>query len=116
MSRVKRVRIDNSGAYAAVANYFEADRAVWMANRNRTHADDAPYPCQRIVDGLRAGEPVNVPTMSLPKSARPPARPSTGRLGNVVHLPPSRAIVRPDDAVTFTDNDWAAHWLEENGL
>jgi hypothetical protein len=29
---------------------------------------------------------------------------------------PARAIVRPDETITFTDDGWAALFLEENGL
>jgi hypothetical protein len=29
---------------------------------------------------------------------------------------PKRAIVRPDDTVTFTDENWAALFIGENGL
>lgn len=50
-----------------------------------------------------------------PKAARPAVRHVAGRLGNVVLLSPSRAIVGPDDSSRFTDENWAL-WLEENDL
>ncbi|MEX3652411.1 hypothetical protein ABFW14_27990 [Mycolicibacterium fortuitum] len=116
MSRIARQRAATAGVYGHLVDYFEAARAAWVANGNKTHAENEPYPCQRILDGLRAREPVNVPTWSLPKSARPAVRQVAGRLGNVVLLSPSRAIVGPDDTVRFTDENWAALWLEENAL
>ncbi|KHO18643.1 hypothetical protein [Mycolicibacterium setense] len=116
MARVARQQAASAGVYGHLVAYFEADRAAWVANGNQTHAESEPFPCQRILDGLRAGEPVNVPTWSLPKAARPAVRRAAGRLGNVVLLSPARAIVGPDDSIRFTDENWAALWLEENDL
>ncbi|MED5813871.1 hypothetical protein VST63_16045 [Mycolicibacterium sp. 050232] len=116
MARVARQQAATAGVYGHLVDYFEADRAAWVANGNQTHADSEPYPCQRILDGLRAGETVNVPTYALPKAARPAVRHVAGRLGNVVLLSPSRAIVEPDDSIRFNDENWAAHCLEEQGL
>ncbi|WKG03067.1 hypothetical protein [Mycolicibacterium sp. HK-90] len=110
-----RQQAASTGVYRYLVDRYEADRTAWVANGNQTHADDAPYPCQRILDGLRAGEPVNVPTLSLPRSARPAVRHRTGRMENVLVLSPARAIVGPDDIVRFND-EWAALFLEENGL
>ncbi|SUA02953.1 Uncharacterised protein [Mycolicibacterium fortuitum] len=116
MSRVARDRAASAGVYAHLVAYFEADRAAWVANVNQTHAASEPYPCQRILDGLRAGEPVNVPTSSLPKAARPAVRHRAGRMENVVVLSPARALVGSDDSIRFTDENWAALWLEEAGV
>lgn len=116
MARVARQQAASAGVYGHLVDYFEADRAAWVANGNQTHAEGEPYPCQRILDGLRARESVNVPTWSLPKVARPTVRQVTGRMGNVVLSSPSRAVVSPDYSIRFTDKNWAALWLEENGI
>ncbi|QZH66925.1 hypothetical protein [Mycolicibacterium farcinogenes] len=109
MARVARQRAASVGLYAHLISYYETELAAWVTNVNETHAPSEPFPCQRILDGLRAGESVNVPTLSLPKSARPVVE-------NVVLLSHSRAIVGPDDTVRFTDDSWAEFWLDENGL
>lgn len=92
-----------SGVYASLRELYESEAKEWVANRSRAHHDGAPFPCQRILDGLRAGRAVNVPAGVL----REPARSNA-----------PRAIVGPDDTVTFDDDRGAAIrlWLEENDL
>src|SRR6478672_401525 len=102
----------HSGLYGFLREHFEQDCREWQANVTRSHWDDAPYPRQRILDDLRAGRTVNVPAHSLPKWApRGPVH-----MVGTVKVFPERAIVRPDDTITFTDEDWAALFIEEHGL
>jgi hypothetical protein len=116
-------RAQHSGLYGFLREHFEQDCREWQANATRSHWDDAPYPRQRILDDLRAGRTVNVPTHSLPRSALSGAPTQPGptvqygpRRGSLGVIYPERAIVRPDDTVTFTDDDGAALFIAENGL
>ena len=97
------VKAQHSGLYGFLRDYYEKDLLDWQANVGRSHWDGAPFPRQRILDGLRAGRTVNVPTWSLSDHSRAGA-------------PEQRAVVRPDDTITFSDENWAALWLEENDL
>ncbi|CDM76134.1 hypothetical protein MMARE11_19870 [Mycobacterium marinum E11] len=121
MARVALPKVDTAGVYAALVRYWEADFETWVRNASRTHADDAAYPFQRILDDLVAGRPVNVPTYSLPRDALlgAPTRPwppaQDGGCGNGV-IWPQRAIVTTDDRINYTDDDATRLWLEENGL
>ena len=102
----------SSGVYGFLRQYFEQDLRGWVANVGRSHWDDAPFPRQRILDDLRAGRTVNVPAHSLPKWApRGPVH-----MVGTVKVFPARSIVRPEDAITSSDEDWAALFIEEHGL
>jgi hypothetical protein len=107
MARVALPEVNTSGVYAFLASQEEAEFRTWQANVSRTHADGAPYPRRRILDNLRAGRTVNVPAYSLPKWAK-----QSSAAGPI----PQRAIVRPNDTTTFTDDDAMRLWLEENDL
>ena len=58
---------------------------------------------------------MNVPFHALPSWARVGAPTRRGGRGVVV-VQPARAVVRPDDVITFSDDNVAALFLEENGL
>jgi len=117
------LRAQHSGVYGFLRQHYEEDLREWQANVSRSHRDGAPYPQRRILDDLRAGRTVNVPTYSLPRSALSgaPTRPGPTvqygpRRGSPAVIYPERAIVRPDDVITFSDDDWARLWLEENAV
>jgi hypothetical protein len=119
----RAMRAQYSGTYGCVRDYWEKDFARWEANVSRSHHAGAPYPPQRILDDLRAGRTVNVPTYSLPRSvlSGAPTRPGpTVQYGPLRGSPgviyPQRAIVRPDDVITFNDENCAQLWLEENDI
>jgi hypothetical protein len=72
------------------------------------------YPRQRRLDAFSSGQAVNVSAGSvfgwnaIAAGVSPVPRPA-GRL-------PERVVVSPDDRVTYTDEDWAALFIEESGL
>jgi len=105
MARVARAAAATSGVYAFLADQEQAGWRTWEANVSRTHADGAPYPRQRILDGLRAGQTVNVPGSAM----RGLGRDRSGR------RPGGRAIVSPDDTIMFAADDMQL-WLDENDL
>lgn len=123
MARVALPKVDTAGVYKHLQRRFEDELKAWEANASRVHAAGAPFPSQRILDDLRAGRTVNVPAYALPRSAMEaaPTRPGPphtqgSRCGQPSVIAPQRAIVTPDDRITYTDDNWAQHWLEENDL
>ncbi|WP_197504147.1 hypothetical protein [Mycobacterium sp. E1319] len=114
MARIGTPRVDSAGVYAALRHHFEADLRLWEANGSRTNRQGVPFPRQRILDGLRAGETVNVPFGALPSAVRFAAPTRKGRLGLATIYPP-RAIVTPLDRISWSDDDAGRLWLEENG-
>jgi hypothetical protein len=123
MARVALPKVTTAGVYAHLRHYFEDDLQTWERNGSWVHATVSPFPRQRILDDLRAGRTVNVPTYALPRSAfeGAPSRPGPPvvhglRRGQLSVRHPERAIVTPDDRITFTNDDWARLFLEECGL
>jgi hypothetical protein len=104
------------GLYQALAAQEEESLRARMGAPGLSRGrDEREYPRGRILDALRAGRTVNVPSGSLPDWARVGIPSRRGRLGLAV-IHPQRAIVGPDDTVTWSDDDWARLWLEENDL
>jgi hypothetical protein len=107
------------GLYEAVCERVEEDAFLHEERITSWPGDSAnyPYPMRRILDALRAREPVDVPHWAVPQWAWIGQCVSRGRLtGQAVEAPwMYRAIVRPDDTVTFETDDGRA-WIEENGL
>ncbi|MEZ0355495.1 hypothetical protein AB4879_04220 [Mycobacterium sp. SA01] len=64
---------------------------------------------------MRAGLAVNVPREWLPASVRASAPMRRGDLGLAVIFP-DRAIVLPDDTITYTDDRDMRLWCEESGI
>lgn len=114
MARIGTPKVESAGVYAALRRYFEADLQEWEANLGQSHRQGAPFPRQRILSGLRAGETVNVPFRALPSAVRFSAPTRKGRLG-LATIYPTRAIATPQDRVSWSDDDDAQLWLEENG-
>jgi hypothetical protein len=113
MARFVSPKVQTAGVYRALAVTAEQRLREWIdAGRGRSELD---YPSRRIVEASRCGLPVNVPTGWLPDWARVGMPSRRGRLGLAL-IRPARAIVGPDDTVTWSDDDWAALWLEESGL
>jgi hypothetical protein len=117
MARIALLVGNASGVYRFLAEAEEVEHRRWDEGQRRRLkngyvAED--YPRQRRFDAFAAALPVNVSTGEIwgwnaakagaPNVSRPPGR------------RPGRAIVRPDDTITFTDADWAALFIEENGL
>ncbi|WP_145013441.1 hypothetical protein [Mycobacterium marseillense] len=115
MARIGSLKVDNAGVYAHLHRYFEADLQQWQQNLASSHPSGAAFPRQRILDDLRAGRTVNVPTHALPQPARQGMPPRRGRHG-LAEIRPARAMVTPDDRITCSDDDWGRLWIEENGL
>ena len=103
--------------YRFLAEAEEVEYRRWEEGQQRRLKNGyalEEYPRQRRVDAFSLGQPVNVCTGEIwgwnavsagaPSVPRPP-----GRL-------PERAIVRPDDTIAFTDENWAALFIEEHGL
>jgi hypothetical protein len=114
MARVALPNVDTAGVYRFLARQEEDGLAAWEANVVKAHRTGVPYPRQRILDDLRAGRIVNVPLRALPPWARTAVPTRRGRLGLAV-IQPGRAIVTPDDAITWS-GDFAGLFLEENDL
>lgn len=100
------------GVYRAVRDAMERDAQLHAERIAGWPVDpkDHPYRMQRILDALRAGEVTDVPMWVLPKAAlrdQPRARGArTGRSGDASVL--YKAVVRPDDTVTFEVDDGSA--------
>ena len=105
------------GVYRFLGEAEEVEYRRWeegQVRRLRNGCTAESYPRQRRLDAVSLGQPVNVSTGEIwgwnavnagaPAVPRPPGR------------QPLRAIVRPDDTITFTDDDWAALFIEEHGL
>jgi hypothetical protein len=115
MARVAQQKVDTSGLYSVLAAQEEREFRDWLSVDRGRGRDAGDYPRRRILEALHDGRPVNVPRHSLPGWARLGAPARRGRLGLAV-IYPGRAIVRPDDTITWSDDDWARLWLEENDL
>lgn len=121
-----KVVIRTEGLYQLIVRSVEDHFADWDSEEKPRHHLSGellphPYPYQRVLDAARAGMPVNVALVDLPvdvvRSAptRPGGRTRMGR----EQLPPThpaRAVVAPDDSVTFPDDSASlALWMEEDG-
>lgn len=114
MARIGSPKVDSAGVYAALRRHYEADLQEWEANAAQAHRQGEPFPRRRILDGLRAGETVNVPFAAFPAAVRVGAPTRKGRFG-LATIYPARAVVRPDDTIVWSDVDWARLFLEEIG-
>lgn len=107
------------GLYQAVRERVEEDACLHEERIASWPGGSAnhPYPMWRILDALRAGEPVDVPQWAVPQWARIGQCMLRGRLTEQTVEAPwmYRAIVRPDDTVTFEADDGRL-WVAENGL
>jgi hypothetical protein len=86
-----------------------------QAQRRRVHNGYSPecYPRQRRMDAFAAGLAVNVSSGEVwGWGAVHDGAPTVPRPGGSC----DRVIVQPDDTVTWSDDNWAALSLEENGL
>jgi hypothetical protein len=105
------------GVYRFLADAEKAGHRRWEEGQQRRLKNGyalEEYPRQRRLEAFSAQQPVNVPTGEIwgwnavnagaPHVPRPP-----GRLAG-------RAIVRPDDTITFTNENWVALYIEEHGL
>jgi hypothetical protein len=114
MARVAQQKVVNTGGlYGVLAAQEEQEFWDWLGRGPAR--DEQDYPRRRILQALRGGRAVNVPRHSLPGWARVGMPARRGRFGLAVFYP-ERAIVRPEDTITWSDDDWARLWLEENGL
>jgi hypothetical protein len=115
MARFSTPEIQAAGLYRELALQEEQMLAEWL-NPGWSHSrDEREYPRRRILEALRAGLTVNVPAGSLPARGRV-GMPSRKSRSGLATIRPARAVVRPDDTITWSDDDWARLWLEENGL
>jgi hypothetical protein len=97
MARAAPPKVDTeAGAYAHVRAGLEGRLEL---QERLFH--DAPFQLQQQVDDVCAGRPVKVGARWLP--------PGAGVGAEVV-------IVHPDDRIEGTDENWAAQWLQEEGL
>jgi hypothetical protein len=106
-----------AGLYQAVRERIEEDArlhaeriAGWPADQfDHVHR---PYPMQRILDALRAGELVYAPGWAIPQQALADFSAAASRLPTTFG---HRMVIHPDDTfVVVADN--GAGWLEDNGL
>jgi hypothetical protein len=105
--------------YQAVRERIEEDARLHAERIAGWSVDpaDHPYPMQRVLDAMRAGEATDVPSWAVPKSARADHCTARGRrTGQTVEAAVFyKAVVRPDDSVTFEVDDGGL-WFEEIGL
>lgn len=105
------------GVYRAVREAMERDAQLHAERIAGWPVDPKgpPYPLQRILDALRAGKPTDAPTWAVPAAhvgclaARRRAGETTP--GQTFY----KAVVRPDDTVTFEPDDGSAS-IEYLGL
>jgi len=105
------------GVYRFLAEAEEVEYRRWEEAQERRLKNGyalEEYPRRRRLDAFSTGRPVNVSTGEIwgwnaASAGAPPFPRPAGRR-------PERAIVRPDDTITFTDEDWAALFIEEHGL
>ena len=105
------------GLYRFLYEAEEVEYRRWEDGQRRRSANGyhaESYPRQRRLDAFGSGQPVNVDTGEIwgwnaVKAGAPPVPRPAGRL-------PTRAIVRPDDTITLTDENYAALFIEEHGL
>jgi hypothetical protein len=107
----------HTGLYRFLYEAEEVEFRRWEEGQRRRIANGynaGSYPRQRRLDAFGSALPVNVAAgenwgwNAVNAGAPPVARPA-GRL-------PARVIVRPDDTLTYTDDGWAALFIEEHGL
>lgn len=106
MPVIRRGQAPRGGVYAAVRERVEADagnHAAWCAG----WPNQPPYPLQRVLDALRAGEAIDVPAWFVPKQHRVNQCVFEGRRTGATGDAASFwvAIVHPDDTVTFEPGD-----------
>lgn len=110
-------RVHHGGLYRFLAEAEGIEYRRWEEAQRRRVANGyevEAYPRQRRLDAFAAALPVNVSTgeiwgwNAVHGGAPAVSRPSGRR--------PERAIVRADDTITFSDDDWAALALDEQGL
>ncbi|MEW5810881.1 MAG: hypothetical protein AB1925_15665 [Actinomycetota bacterium] len=116
MSRRVRPKVDRAGtpgAYRHVAETVEKETRLWLRYHPNSSAAESPY--RRAAADLGAGRAVNVPIWMLPEAVAAAQVRSERRLpvARLVAYKQTRAIVRPDDSVIFTDSDDLRLWLEE---
>lgn len=119
MARVAVTRAPGAaaGVYRFLAAQEEAERDRWESAQARRTANGYSrqrYPRRVRLEAFAAGLPVNVSTGELwgwaaTEAGCPPVQRPVGRT-------PERAIVRPDDSVAFSDDNWARLFLEESGI
>ncbi|WP_201408421.1 hypothetical protein [Mycobacterium paraintracellulare] len=104
MPRPKRQpRQQAAGLYQAIRERVEEDAARHAERIAGWSVDpaDHPYPLQRILDALRAGEPTDAPGWMLPDTARGMVAARNAGEATCFYV----AVVRPDDTVTFEPDD-----------
>lgn len=91
------------GVYQAVRAAVEEDARLHAERIAGWSVDpaDYPYPLQRILDALRAGEPTDAPGWMLPDTARGMVAARNTGEATCFYV----AVVRPDDTVTFEPDD-----------
>jgi hypothetical protein len=117
MARVAKSEANVAGVYRFLERRERAAYEDWELAQERRGKNGYArecYPRQRRLDAFAAGVPVNVHSGDIlgwraVKAGAPPVLRPLGRL-------PERAIVRPDDTITWSDENWAALFIEENGL
>jgi hypothetical protein len=104
------------GVYRAVRERVEEDGRLHEERIAGWPVDpaDHPYPMQRILDGLRAGEPIDVPPWAVPRWALSGQCIVRGQRTDGMWM--YRAVVRPDDDTVVLELDDGSRWLEDNGL
>lgn len=116
MARLATAGVRPDGLYRFLERRERASYEDWeQGQRRRIHNGCSPedYPRRRRLDAFAAGLAVNVPSGDVwGWGAAHDGAPTVPRPGD----PGARAIVQPDDTIAWSDDDWAALFLEENGL
>jgi hypothetical protein len=118
MARVAKSEANVTGVYRFLERRERDAYEDWeLAQERRVtngYAGEC-YPRQRRLDAFAAGVPVNVDSGDiLGWNAVRDGAPVVPRPVGLRHR--ARAIVDPDDTITFADENWAALFIEENGL
>jgi hypothetical protein len=117
MARFSTVEVNTAGLYRWLEQRERAGCAEWEPGQQSRMAKGyaaRAYPRRRRLDAFAAGAPVNVDPGEIWGWSTVH---SEGAL--IVQRPVgrgARVIVGSDDTVTWSDDDWAGLWLEENDL
>ena len=116
MARVAKSEINVAGVYRFLERQERAVRAVgaWAAQAHAERLRDGRVPPPAAPRGVAAGAPVNVHCGEI--LGRGAANDGVPVVSRPVGHQPQRAIVTPDDVITWSDDDWADLFLEESGL
>jgi hypothetical protein len=118
VARIALPKVDAAGVYAWLLKREEGAARAPGSVLAGQFGGEVPWSYNYVptrLEALQAGHPVNVPFGSLPGWAKNGAPARRGAFG-LATIYPARAIVHSNDTLSWSDDDWARLWLDENGL